>query len=432
MLPEKKMNAKEWKQTLNEKTAAQELQTLYGSSVNEGKQRLIELVDMFENTFGSEGDLFLFSAPGRTEIGGNHTDHQHGRVLAASVNLDMTAAVRKREDHLIRIMSEGFDLCEVSTEDLSIRPGEKNSTPALIRGVAAGFAAEGCEISGFDAAVKSSVLPGSGISSSAAFEVLIGNIINSLFFGGKADAVRIAQIGQFAENRYFGKPSGLMDQMACSVGNMLMIDFEDPQNPVVRRLNADFERTGLALCIINTGADHADLTDEYAAIPTELKEVCAFFGKDYLRQIPKEQFWKDLPLVRRKTGDRAILRAIHFYQENERVKLQGKALEAGDFPAFLKLVKESGRSSWMYLQNVVPAGSIEHQEMAAALAVCDELLGEQGAYRVHGGGFAGTIQAFVPKEMLETFRSEVERILGEGSCHILSVRSVGGTQIMAD
>lgn len=322
-------------------------------------------------------------------------------------------------------------MCSIDLDDLSVKEEEKNSTAALIRGVAARFAALGCRVGGFQAVVKSSVLPGSGISSSAAFEVLVGNIINSLFFGDKVSAVEIAQIGQYAENVYFGKPSGLMDQTASSVGNMLTIDFEDTDHPVVKKLDVDFEKTGLALCIIDSGADHADLTDEYAAIPLELKKICQLLGKEVLREIPEEEFVAAIPKIRKEVGDRAILRALHVYGDNKRVPQQAKALEDGDIDTFLKLVKESGYSSWMYLQNIVPCGSKEHQEMGVALAMCDRFLQGRGAYRVHGGGFAGTVQAFVPEDMLEEFRKNVEAVLGEGSCHVLSIRPVGGTQVLA-
>jgi galactokinase len=286
----------------------------------------------------------------------------------------------------------------------------------------------GCPIRGFDAYVVSNVLRGSGLSSSAAFEVLLGVILNGLFFENKASAIKIAQIGQYAENVYFGKPSGLMDQMASSVGNLVAIDFNDPQNPIVEKVDFDFAKTGYALCIIDSGADHADLTDEYAAIPLELKTICHHFGKEVLRDIPEEEFYRELPALRALAGDRAVLRAIHFYGDNTRVPKQVQALKDGDFDTFLNLMKESGRSSWMYLQNVVPAGYKAHQEMGVALAMCEKLLGGKGAFRVHGGGFAGTVQAFVPNEMLDSFRAEMERVLGAGSCHVLSIRPVGGME----
>ena len=425
------MNIQEWKEKTVTEGFQSKMKELYGHKAKENTARYIELLDMFKEQFGDSDHLTLFSAPGRTEIGGNHTDHQHGCVLAASVDMDMIAAASVTEKGEICIKSEGYPMCSIDLDDLSVKEEEKNSTAALIRGVAARFAALGCQVGGFQAVVKSSVLPGSGISSSAAFEVLVGNIINSLFFGDKVSAVEIAQIGQYAENVYFGKPSGLMDQTASSVGNMLTIDFEDTDHPVVKKLDVDFEKTGLALCIIDSGADHADLTDEYAAIPLELKKICQLLGKEVLREIPEEEFVAAIPKIRKEVGDRAILRALHVYGDNKRVPQQAKALENGDIDMFLKLVKESGYSSWMYLQNIVPCGSKEHQEMGVALAMCDRFLQGRGAYRVHGGGFAGTVQAFVPEDMLEEFRKNVEAVLGEGSCHVLSIRPVGGTQILA-
>ena len=372
---------------------------------------------------------YFFSAPGRTEISGNHTDHQHGCVLAAAVNLVTVAEVTLNHFGLIRVQSEGYPVVEVDLNDLSVHEEEKNTTASLIRGVAAAFSQRGAQLEGFDARVRSSVLPGSGLSSSAAFEVLIGTICNELFFDKRLSAVEIAQVGQYAENVYFGKPCGLMDQTASSVGGMVFIDFENPDSPVVERIDFDFSAAGHALCIIDSGADHADLTEEYAAIPGELKDVCTFFGKEVLRDIPEADFFAALPELRHRVPDRAILRAVHFYQENKRVQRQAQALREGDFDTFLRLVSESGRSSWMYLQNITPAGAIQHQDVAVALALCDTLLQGRGAFRVHGGGFAGTVQAFVPMDMLDAFKSGIERVLGEGKCHVLSIRPQGGIRV---
>ena len=371
----------------------------------------------------------FFSAPGRTEISGNHTDHQRGCVLAAAVNLETVADVVMNDSNNICVRSEGYPVTVVELDDLEIREEEKNTTAALIRGVAAAFAQRGARLKGFDADVRSTVLPGSGLSSSAAFEVLMGTICNELFFERKLSAVEIAQIGQYAENVYFGKPSGLMDQAASSVGGMVYIDFADSECPQVERIDFDFEKAGHALCIIDSGADHADLTDEYAAIPREMKEICDYFGKDVLREVAEDAFMEAIPALRGRVPDRAILRAIHFYQENKRVKQQKKALQENDFEAFLRLTTQSGYSSWMYLQNINPAGATKHQEVAVALALCDVLLKGRGAYRVHGGGFAGTVQAFVPMDMLEEFKSGMERVLGEGSCHVLSIRGEGGVRL---
>ncbi len=368
---------------------------------------------------------FLFSAPGRTELSGNHTDHQLGKVLAGAVNLDTVAAVAVSGTDRIRVLSEGYPLCEIALSDLSVHPEENGSTAALIRGVAAGFSARGIAVPGFDAYVISRVLPGSGLSSSAAFEVLMGTIIRHLA-GADLTALEIAQLGQYAENVYFGKPCGLLDQAASSLGGAITIDFADKAHPQVERLDLDLNSFGYALCIVDSGADHADLTDEYAAIPGELAEVCAVFGKQHLREVPEDAFFANLPAVRAAAGDRAVLRAIHVYEENKRVTAQVQALKAGDFDRFLTLVKESGRSSWMYLQNVIPAGYKRQQALGVALALAEKLLDGRGACRVHGGGFAGTIQAFVPLDMLEDFRTGIEAVLGEGRCHVLSIRPEGG------
>ena len=372
---------------------------------------------------------YVFSAPGRTEIAGNHTDHQHGCVLAAAVDLETVATVWVDDSSLIQIDSEGYPVIAVDLNELDVREDEKNTTASLIRGIASAFIQRGAKLSGFRAKVKSTVLPGSGLSSSAAFEVLIGTILNELFFEKKLSAIEIAQIGQYAENVYFGKPCGLMDQMASSVGGMVYIDFEDPEKPKVQKLEADLETFGYGLCIIDTGADHADLTDEYAAIPGELAQLCQFFGKKYLREIPKAEFVQKIPELRGKVTDRAILRAFHIYQENDRVRQQVEALRWDDIDAFLDLVKESGRSSWMYLQNITPAGAVKHQEVAVALALCETYLKGQGAYRVHGGGFAGTVQAFVPLDMLDSFKASIEAVLGENSCHVLNIRQQGGIRV---
>ena len=385
----------------------------------------------FASIFGGAPERY-FSAPGRTEIGGNHTDHQRGRVLAAAVNLDTQAAVRLNGTDMIRIQSQGYPMCEVDLKVLQPQANEINGTASLIRGVAARFVELGCEVKGFDAYCESTVLPGSGLSSSAAYEVLIGTILNHLFFDGRISAPEIAMIGQYAENVFFGKPCGLMDQTASSVGGLVTIDFFEKENPNIRSVNFDFSACGHALCIIDSRASHADLTDEYAAIPGELKAVCAHFGKDVLTQIDQADFYAAIPALREKCGDRAVMRAIHFYHENDRVPQQVAALEEGNFHKFLALVKESGFSSYMYLQNVIPAGRIEHQEMAIALGLCQQYLGGKGAYRVHGGGFAGTVQAFVPFEILDSFRAGIDAVLGEGACHVLSIRPQGGVEMTAE
>ena len=382
----------------------------------------------FVAAFNREPDRY-FSAPGRTEIGGNHTDHQRGRVLAAAVDLDTVAAVRENGTDLIRVLSKGYPLYEINVKELTPKAEEINTTPALIRGVVARFVQMGCPVKGFDAYCESTVLPGSGLSSSAAYEVLIGTIINHLFFGAKTSPAEVAQIGQYAENVFFGKPCGLMDQMASAVGNLVTIDFFDKGHPVVKPVSFDFSACGHALCIIDSGADHADLTDEYAAVPGEIKAVAACFGKEVLTQIDETAFFNQIPALRKKCGDRAVLRAVHFYQENERVSRQVAALEQGDFDGFLKLIKQSGYSSYMYLQNVIPAGNKTHQDVALALAMCEHYLQGKGAYRVHGGGFAGTVQAFVPFEILDDFRQGIDNVLGQGACHVLSIRPQGGVEM---
>ena len=385
----------------------------------------------FTAAFGGAPERY-FSAPGRTEIGGNHTDHQRGRVLAGAVNLDTRAAVRVNGSDTIRILSKGYPMSVVDVKELTPVEAEINSTPALIRGVAARFAQLGCEVHGFDAYCESTVLPGSGLSSSAAYEVLIGTIINHLFFDGRVSQPEVAQIGQYAENVFFGKPCGLMDQTASAVGGLVTIDFADKDHPDIRPVNFDFSTSGHALCIIDSRADHADLTDEYAAVPKEMKQMAEFLGKEVLTEIPEEDFYKAIPELRAKFGDRSVLRGVHEYQENARVLKQVAALEQGDFDSFLQLIKESGFSSWMYLQNVIPAGYKEHQEMGVALALCEKYLQGKGAYRVHGGGFAGTVQAFVPFDLLEGFRTGIDAALGEGACHVLSIRSHGGVEMEAE
>lgn len=382
----------------------------------------------FAAAFGGAPEAY-FSAPGRTEVGGNHTDHQRGHVLAGAVNLDTVAAVRKNRLGTIRILSKGYPLCQVDVRSLTPVPEEVNTTPALIRGVAARFAQLGCRVEGFDAYCESTVLPGSGLSSSAAYEVLIGTIINCLFFDKKISQPEIARIGQYAENVFFGKPCGLMDQTASAVGGLVTIDFGDKDHPDIRPVNFDFATAGHALCVIDSRADHADLTDEYAAITLELKAVCGHFGKEVITEIPEAEFYAAIPALRQECGDRAVMRAIHEYNEDRRVPRQVECLERGDFDGFLRLVKESGFSSWMYLQNVIPAGYVRQQAMAVALGLCEHYLQGRGAYRVHGGGFAGTVQAFVPLDLLEGFRAGIDAALGEGACHVLSIRPQGGVQM---
>ena len=418
-----------WKQELSDGVHAARLASLYCCAPAETASeaaRYAAVLDGLEKTFGSHAEAGLYSAPGRTEIGGNHTDHQHGRVLAGSVNIDMIAAAAPNDKNQLRVQSEGYDLCIIDLNDLEARKEEENTTASLLRGECAAFTQRGAKLAGLDVYISSNVPKGSGVSSSAAFEVLIGVILNDCFMTEKVSPIAIAQIGQWAENVYFGKPCGLMDQMASSVGNIITIDFASPAKPVVEPVAVDFSKAGLALCILDSGADHADLTDEYAAIPAECRAVAAVCGGEVLRDVPFETFLAKLPECRRQCGDRAVLRAFHVYADNDRVAKQVAALHDGDFGTFLSLVNESGCSSWEYLQNVIPTGYKEHQEVGVTIAAAKHLLGDKGAVRVHGGGFAGTVQAFVPVEMLDEFKAGMEAILGEGRCHVLSIRPEGG------
>ena len=403
------------------------LTRLYGADRAEAQRaRYIAAVEGFVRTFGSDdGELLLFSAPGRTEIGGNHTDHNHGRVIAGSVDLDVIAVVRPAAD-TIRVQSEGFPMDTVRLDSLSPAESEKNHSASLIRGTAARFAQLGHTIGGFDAYTTSNVLKGSGLSSSAAFEVLIGVILSHLYNDGTVDPVEIAKIAQYAENAFFGKPCGLMDQMASSVGNVITIDFADTDAPEIRRIDFDFSATGHALCIVDVGGNHADLTHEYAAIPGEMKAVAASLGVPYLRLTDMPTLMASISSLRKEHGDRAVLRAIHFLRENDRVAQQVAALQAGDFEEFKRLVIASGNSSFEYLQNVYAACNVREQGMSLALAIAQGVLEGCGAWRVHGGGFGGTTANFVPLGKLEEFRTAIEKVFGAGSCHVLNIRPYGG------
>ena len=403
---------------------------LSDKAVADQKERLAVIIDEYVKLFGDNENIELFSAPGRTEVGGNHTDHNHGKVLAASVDLDTVSAALKRDDSVIVEKSFNFDALEVDISDLNVHTEEFGKSSGLIRGMCAGFVEYGYKIGGFNAASMSRVLSGSGLSSSAAYEVLIGTILNHLYNDGKVSAVDIAKIAQFAENKYFGKPCGLMDQMASSVGSFITIDFKDPSEPVIKKVNFDFASCGHALCIIDTGGDHADLTDDYAAVRGEMEQAAEVFGKNVLRDVDEAEFMSNISLVREKVNDRAVLRAMHFYAENKRAEAEVKALESGDFDAFKELVTESGRSSYMYNQNVFTTKDVAHQGVSLALAMCEYLLKGKGAWRVHGGGFAGTVQAFVPVDMLDDFCEKIEAVFSKGSCHVLSIRPFGGIKLL--
>lgn len=392
-------------------------------------ERYVSLAKDFEEIFGNRDDIRFFSAPGRTEVGGNHTDHNHGRVLAAGINLDAVAIASKNDENIVRVKSRGYNMDVVDLSDLSVNEADTDHSNALVRGMCDGFQKRGYKIGGFDACTVSNVLSGSGLSSSAAFEVLVGTCLNYLYNDGKVDAVTVAQIAQYAENVHFGKPCGLMDQMASSVGGFITIDFADPENPVIEKVDFDFASCGHALCIVDTKGSHSDLTDEYAAIRTEMESVASYFGKKVLRETNEREFYKNIPEIREKFGDRAVLRAIHFFGDNDRVVSEVEALRNGDFDEFKKLVCESGASSYMYNQNVYSVKKPLEQPIALGLALSEQILHGKGAYRVHGGGFAGTIQAFVPNKLLSTYKNAVESVFGEGSCYVLLIRPLGGTEV---
>ena len=392
--------------------------------------RYAAALNRFNEAFGGIEVQAIFSAPGRTEVGGNHTDHQHGEVLAASINKDAIAFAAPSNDDKVNILAEGFGKTYIDLSDLEMHEDEKGSTPALIRGVLKGIKDNGYKLGGFKAYITSDVLIGAGLSSSAAFETLIGTIVSGLFNDGEIDPVTIAKIGQFAENVYFGKPCGLMDQMACSVGNLVHIDFEDPKNPVVDKVGFDFSKTDYVLCITDTKGSHADLTDEYAAVPSEMKKIANLLGHDVLRTVSLDDILNNIQMLRDQAGDRAVLRAIHFVNETRRAKAEADSLNNNDIGGFIKLVRQSGDSSFKYLQNVYSNKDITVQNVSLALALSDSVLGPDEASRVHGGGFAGTIQAFVKKENAKLYQETMDKVFGEGSCENLSIRKYGGIRVL--
>ena len=422
-------NIKEVKNTIENGGFDSALVRVYGEKeLDAQRQRYAELCSFYEDTLGEGENIRFFSAPGRTEVCGNHTDHNHGPVLAAAINLDAVACASKNDSGIIRVFSKGYPGDTVDLNVLVPQENEKDKSVALVRGVSARFVQLGYKIGGFDAVTVNNVLKGSGMSSSASFEVLVGTILNYLYNDGKISPVEIAQIAQYAENVFFGKPCGLMDQMACSVGSFVEIDFADPEVPVITPVEFDFASCGHSLCIVDTRADHADLTDEYAAIRREMEAVAGFFGKKCLRDTPEEDVLANLGAIRDKLGERPLLRALHFYEDNRRVEKEAKALKDGDFESFKALVIDSGNSSYMYNQNVFSVSS-PSQPVSLALAVSHRLLEGKGAWRVHGGGFAGTIQAFVPNAMLEKYKNTMEGIFGKGACYVLSIRPFGGTEV---
>lgn len=393
------------------------------------KQRYVKAIESYIEEFG-EDDVEIYSAPGRSEVGGNHTDHQHGEILAASINLDAIGIVKKTDDMKVSILSKGYTLTTISLENLDMQEEEKETTIALIKGVVAGLANRGYKIGGFKAYITSDVLIGAGLSSSAAYETLIGNIVSGLYNNMSVSAEEIAIIGQFAENVYFGKPCGLMDQMACSVGNMVHVDFADINNPKVEKVTFDLNKYGYSLCITDTKGSHADLTADYAAVPEEMKKVAAFFGKEVLLGLAVEDILENIVKVREQVGDRGVLRAIHFIRENERVQKEVSYLSDEDIVGFLKTVAASGNSSYKYLQNVYSNADVQHQNVSLALAISEDFLGDNGVSRVHGGGFAGTIQAFVKNDIVIEYQKIMDKIFGQGACSVLKIRKYGGMKVL--
>ncbi|MBO6047527.1 MAG: galactokinase [Erysipelotrichaceae bacterium] len=390
--------------------------------------RYVKAIDRFIELYGDD-DVDIYSVAGRSEIGGNHTDHQHGRVLAASINLDAIAIAAKQDD-VIKVVSDSFDIDPISIDDLEMRESEKGTSEALIRGVAYKLKEEGHQVGGFKAFITSDVLIGAGLSSSAAFEDMIGVILSGLYNDMAIDLVDIAKVGQYAENVYFGKPCGLMDQCACGVGGLVAIDFNDPSNPIVKAVDVNFSQFNTSICIVDTKGSHADLTHEYAAVPAEMKKVAQFMGEDFLRDVDEVAFYKRIPEIREVTGDRGVLRAIHFFNENKRPLALVDALEHNDFEGFKKVIQASGNSSYKFLQNVFAASDPQNQSVSLALALSEMILGDHGVCRVHGGGFAGTIQAFVDDDFVETYKKCIEQTFGEGSCHVLKIRPKGGLKVI--
>ena len=415
-------------QKLNSGELDDALRYLYGDALNTQKQKYAALINAFESAFGDSDDAVLFSAPGRSEIGGNHTDHQLGRVLAATVTMDTRAVVAPRIDNIVRIHSQGYTPLCVSLDHLSPEATEENASEALVRGIAERFTQTGRNIGGFDAVTASDVPKGSGLSSSAAFSILVSTIFSELYNDGKITPVEQALASKYAENKHFGKPSGLMDQLACAVGGFVMMDFEQPEQPKIEKIDCDLAALGYEICIVNCGGNHADLTPEYAAVTKEMGEVARYFGKSVLREVDEKEFYASLGQLRKTVSDRALLRAMHFFGDNARVPKQAEALKQKDMDTFRSLMNESGRSSFMLLQNVCPTDASE-RGLALALALSERMLAGKGAWRVHGGGFAGTILALVPLELLPAYQAQMERVFGQGCCYRFAVRPVGGIKI---
>ena len=425
------MNISTLKNLITEGKADKDFALLY-QDVNIARDRYIAAANKFESIFGDRDNIRMISAPGRTEVGGNHTDHQHGRVLAGSVDLDIIGVVSANEDGVVRIKSEGFPQDEISLDQLAADEADLGRAAALIRGVLNYCIEAGFKIGGFDAYTTNNVMRGSGLSSSAAFEVFVGTVVSYLFNDGKIDPVEIAKIGQKAESIYFGKPCGLLDQSASALGGFTAIDFKDTTKPVVEQVDFDLSAHGYSLCVVNTGGNHANLTQDYADITFECRNVSKFFNKGFLRDVPVEEFFDNISEIKKQFGDRAVLRAIHFFNEDERAEKQKQALKNNKFDEFLKLIAESGNSSFKLLQNVYSTSNVHEQGISLGLALTEQFISKtgRGVCRVHGGGFAGTIQCFLPTESISEYKKFIEKTFGEGSCYILKIRPVGGYEII--
>lgn len=426
------MNTKEMIAAVEAGKLDENLKRVYvtDAAVELQKPRYVEALNTFGELFGWDREVKIMSAPGRTEVCGNHTDHNNGKVLAASINLDAIAVVSENEDNIIRVKSKGHRMNVVDLDNLEPDEAKYGDSTTLVQGVARGIKDLGFKVKGFDACTTSDVMGGSGLSSSAAFEVLLGTVLSYMFNDGKISPVDIAKVAQFSENKFFGKPCGLLDQMASSVGTFVTIDFKSTESPVVKKVDFDFASSGHSLCIVDTHGNHSDLTDDYAAVRSEMEDVAKALGKSVLREVTYEEFFAALPELTEKVNDRALLRAIHFFNENKRVDTAVECLENGDFEGFKQVIIDSGLSSYMLNQNVYSPKNPTEQKLSLALAISEELLKGKGAWRVHGGGFAGTIQAFVPNDMLDEYKNTIEGVFGEGSCHVLIIRPVGGTQII--
>ena len=426
------MNTAQMKKYIAEGGIDERITYVYGASALDAqKARYSKAIDEFASIYGADREITLYSVAGRSELSGNHTDHNYGCVVAASIDLDIIAVASKREDSVIAIKSEGFpeDVVDFSKYNAPVE-SKFGTSESIIAGMVQGFLKDGYAVGGFDAYTTSNVLKGSGLSSSAAFEDMVGNILSHMYNDGGVDNVEIAKLAQYSENVFFGKPCGLMDQVACAVGGIVAIDFKDPKSPVINKVDFDVSAAGYNLCIVNTGGNHADLTDDYASVPAEMKSVAAYFGKSVLREVDENEFYANIAALRDSVGDRAVLRALHFFGENKRVALQRAALEKGDLDAYFEQVIASGKSSFCYLQNVYTTKNLKEQGLSLALCLAEGYLsGKKAAYRVHGGGFAGTIQAYVPMSDVEGFKALMDGVFGEGKCIVLRIRPEGAVKI---